>query len=765
MFLFKGLLALRPVALTIAMMFPIANLMAADAPDNPAEILELPTVEVIGTTPLPGIGTPVKDVPANVQVFTSKDFAKQKHTDVAEYLEQNPTSVTVNAAQGNPFQVDVNFRGFTASPLLGTPQGLSVFQDGVRINEPFGDAVNWDLIPQSAISSIQVIPGSNPVFGLNTLGGALSVYTKSGFQYPGAAIEALFGSFRRKQIGFELGGNNGKNFDYFLTGNFFDEKGWGDHNPSRVKQFFAKVGWQNDNTDFDVSLSVADNELEGMQSLPKSYIRENFKQAYTFPDINENKLTFLNAKASHFFTEEILLGGNVYFRKFENTNTSSNQSDEFDISLPIDDDDNFPALNDRSVIDQDSFGGSIQLTLDNKIGTRKNQLTVGASADLGKANFQQLEQAADWTADRSITPFPDAEFELETNADTKNAYYGLFFTDTFQLSDLWGLTLSGRYNRAQVKIVNKGDAIDDKLNGDHTFSRFNPAIGVNFNPSPKVTAYATYNEGMRAPTPMELTCADPEAPCKLPNSFLADPPLKKVVSKTIELGARGKIGEGSSWNAAIYRTDLKDDIQFISSNLTTATNLGYFQNVGDTRREGLELGGTTKFSNFTFSARYAYLKATYQSSFTVFSPFNSSADADGNIQVSSGNRIPGFPEHNIKLRLDYDWNETFSIGANVLYSAGVYARGDENNQDENGKIPGYAVFNLDGRYNFTKKFQIFARVNNLFDKRYANFGILGENLFPQSNGKVFTGGGNGETEQFQSLGSPRGIWIGARYEI
>ena len=157
---------------------------------NPAEVLELPTIEVIGTTPLPGIGTPVRDVPANVQIFTSKEFAKQKHTDISEYLEQNPTSVTVNAAQGNPFQVDVNFRGFTASPLLGTPQGLSVFQDGVRVNEPFGDTVNWDLIPQSAISSIQVIPGSNPTFGLNTLGGALSIYTKSGSQYPGAAIQA-----------------------------------------------------------------------------------------------------------------------------------------------------------------------------------------------------------------------------------------------------------------------------------------------------------------------------------------------------------------------------------------------------------------------------------------------------------------------------------------------------------------------------------------------------------------------------------------------
>lgn len=168
------------------------------AADNPAEALELPTLEVVGTTPLPGLGTSIRDVPANVQVYTSKELGRQRQTNIGEYLEQNPTCVTINSSQGNPFQADVNFRGFTASPILGTPQGLSVFQDGVRINEPFGDVVNWDLIPPSAISSLQLIPGSNPAFGLNTLGGALGIYTKSGSQYPGGALEAYAGSFGRK---------------------------------------------------------------------------------------------------------------------------------------------------------------------------------------------------------------------------------------------------------------------------------------------------------------------------------------------------------------------------------------------------------------------------------------------------------------------------------------------------------------------------------------------------------------------------------------
>ena len=157
-------------AVALAGLVAAAPLLAAD---NPAEALELPKVDVIGTTPLPGLGTPLRDVPANVQVYTSKELGKQRQGNLAEFLEHNPTSVTVNAAQGNPYQTDISFRGFTASPLVGVPQGLSVFQDGVRINAPFGDVVNWDQLPHSAIASIQLIPRSNPLFGLNTLGGAL----------------------------------------------------------------------------------------------------------------------------------------------------------------------------------------------------------------------------------------------------------------------------------------------------------------------------------------------------------------------------------------------------------------------------------------------------------------------------------------------------------------------------------------------------------------------------------------------------------------
>lgn len=721
------------------------------AAENPTEALEAPTIEVVGTSPLPGLGTPIGEVPANVQIYTGSEIGRQRQTNLGDYLEQNPTSVTTNSTQGNPLQSDVNFRGFTASPVLGTPQGLSVFQDGVRINEPFGDVVNWDLIPQSAISSIQLIPGSNPAFGLNTLGGALSLYTKSGSQYPGAAIEAQGGSFGRRGAEFEVGGKDG-NADYFVTGNALDDRGWAAHNPSSVRQFFGKEGWQDEKTDLDLTLTLADNTLEGTQSIPSSFFRRDIRQPYTWPDVNQNELGFLALKGSRFLSDSLILGGNAYYRKFKNSNFGSNVNSDFDpIANPL------QATNTRSVIDQDGYGLGVQLTWLGRLAGRDNQFTLGTSGDFGKAGFAQDQQNAAFTADRGTVGI--SGFTRLTDAQTRNAYYGVFFTDSLKLAPRWTLTASGRYNAARARIEDRSGTAP-ALNGDHRFSRFNSALGVNFNPNPRLTAYAAYNEGSRAPTPIELACADPNAPCKLPNDFVSDPALKMVLSKTAEGGLRGTFSKSGSWSATVYRTQLNDDIQFVASR--GGTNAGFFQNIGNTRRQGLELSLGNQWGSFSATARYSYVDATFQSPFAVSSPSNSSADAGGDIQVQPGSRIPGIPRQSLKLRLQYDFGEHASLGTNIIASGGVFARGDENNQDVHGQVPGYTVVNLDGRYAVAKGTEVFVRVANLFDRKYANFGVLAQNWFT-GPGNTFNGSAP-VREQFLGPGAPRGAWVGLRYQ-
>jgi iron complex outermembrane recepter protein len=738
----------------------LAMTVPASAADNSAEIFELPSVNVVGTAPLPGLGTPLRDVPANVQIFDNRLFARMRSLTLTQFLDLDANSVGAASGQGNAFQQSLNFRGFAASPLLGTPQGVSVFQDGVRINEAFGDVVNWDLLPRSAISTVQLIPGSVPAFGLNTLGGALAIYTKSGAQYPGLAAEASGGMFGRRALEFEYGAATG-HLSTFATGNLSDDDGWAQHNASRVRQFFGKVGWEDERSDLDVSLTLADNALHGAQTLPLSFL-DRPRESYTYPDLNQNRLAFIVAKGSRFVGDAQLIDANAYYRRFRNANLSSNVNDDFGA---VDPDTGAvqtnAATNDRATIDESSYGGALQWTMRTKLGGRANQWAIGGGANAATTHFGQASQPAAFTSDRGT--IGTGSYADTTVVALRNVNAGVYASDTLSLTDTWTLTASARYDIARVVIEDRSGH-DSALNGTNTFSRVNPAIGANFNPTPSFTAYASYSEGMRAPTPVELTCADPGAPCKLPNEFLADPPLAAVVSSTIEAGARGKWRVGT-WSAAIYRTDLRNDLAFIASG-SGASNAGYFQNVGRTRRQGIELGGSLRLEPVTIALRYNAIDARYRSTFDAASPDNSEADENGGIVVQAGKRIPGIPVQTAKLRLDWDVTPGLAIGASLVAAAGQYANGDENNADRSGRVPGYFVMHLDAQYVMTPRVTLFAKIDNLFDRRYANFGLLGSNVFTGPDRSFGPAVGIAPVnEQFRALGSPRGVFVGVRLTL
>ncbi|MEA3126294.1 MAG: iron complex outerrane recepter protein, partial [Caballeronia sp.] len=298
-----------PFALRVCFGSALAGLSATawaqDAASPPVaasepNLIQLAPIVVVGTTPLLGIGTPLEKVPANVQTIKGSAIDAQHRAVLTDYFEKNVGSVDINEAQGNPSQTDINYRGFTASPLLGTPQGLSVFLDGVRINEPFGDVVNWDLIPQAAINTIQLIPGSNPTFGLNTLGGAIAVTTKNGRSNPGGEAEISAGSWGRKTAQIEQGGVIGQNLDYYFTANTANDNGWADHNSSRLRQTFGKLRYTDADTTISLSMGGADNTLQGSQTIPRSFL-DNYKQAYTFPDQNQNQVGYLTLSGEHYF--------------------------------------------------------------------------------------------------------------------------------------------------------------------------------------------------------------------------------------------------------------------------------------------------------------------------------------------------------------------------------------------------------------------------------------------------------------------------------
>lgn len=730
---------LKPIVLAVAGVISIAgNVYAAN--------LNLDKVEVVGVTPLHSSGTPINDVPSNVQVVKGEALNNQQSLGIAEYMSNNMLGVNVNETQNNPFQQDVNFHGFSASPLLGTPQGLSVYQDGVRINEPFGDTVNWDLIPKNAIAGINLMPGSNPLFGLNTLGGALSIQTKSGDMFPGGSVQVYGGSFGRRALEAEYGGSTDNGVNFYVAANAFKEDGWRDASQTDVKQLFTKWGWKGEKTDFNVSLSLADNDMNGNGLTPVSFLKTFGRNSvYTQPDNTKNKLGFLTGQFNHWFSDNLSFNGVAYYRNVRTKTYNADINDEYDPGVDY----NQGVIN-RSSAKQDGYGISGQL---NWIFD-KNQLIVGTGYDRADVDFTQTSQLfSAFNASRGLGGNL-ADVSEDTSLKGKTQTWSVFATDTYKVTPTLALTASGRYNHTKVDNydnINPSDTGDGTLTSSNTFQRFNPAIGLTYSPVESLNFFAGYNEGSRAPSSIELGCSDPNHACALPNAMQGDPPLKQVVARTFEGGVRGRLGADVKWSVAAYTTENDNDIQYIAATQST----GYFSNVGQTRRSGIDMGVNGSSDKLRWMMGYSYVKATYESTFDVNS-------INGIVTVNSGNKIPGIPEHQFKLRGEYNVLPTWVVGASVVAFSSQYMRGNENNADADGKIAGYAVMNLDTRYTFGNTgWQAFAKVNNVFDTDYASGGLLGSNMFDAAG----TFDGVGVKDRFVAPGAPRAGWLGLRYEF
>ncbi len=738
--------------------------------------VKLSDIEVVGTTPLHGVGLPKDQVAANVQTATDEDIERVQALDISDFMNKTLGSVSLNQAQNNPFQPDLQFRGFTASPLVGNSQGLSVYVDGIRVNEPFGDAVNFELIPESAIASTNLIPGSNPLFGLNTLGGALSIKTKTGFTNPGHSLEAYTGSFGRDSGTIESGGSDG-NFAYFVTGSITKEDGWRDFSPSRVEQFFTNLSYADEDTTLDFGITAVDSDLNGNGASPIELVAADREAVFTHPDNTQNKLRMFTLNGTHWINDNTMLAANTYYRKSDRKSFNGDGSefsviggqigededgvdgvfdDEDEVldvsaaSLGFSDDDDV-ALNNTSKTEQDSYGFALQSTFLNNLFGRDNQLIVGLGYDHSDVDYSSQSELAQFTNTRGTSGTGFINPESVVRGDVETDTYSLFFTNTHSLTDRLAMTVGARYNWIEVDIsgYSKGGEKDLNESGNsHTFKRLNPSLGLTYKLTEDMTTYVSYNESNRAPTATELTCAEPESPCAYPNAFLADPPLDDVVARTIETGLRGQ-QELFNWYANVYYTELKDDLLFFSEDenqsddVSGRLGLGNFRNIDKTARAGVELGMAGQYEKLRWSANYGYVRATFEDNFSY--------SRDGDLyNVSKGDRLPSIPAHNLNVGLDYAFTQQFSAGLTASYHSSQYYRGDEANDDK--KIAGYRVVNLHSRYKVNEHLQFFAKVDNLFDSEYNTFGLYGEP--DEAPGLDY------EDEHFVGPNAPRAGWIG-----
>lgn len=733
-----------------------------------AEPLE--TVTVVGVAPLPVTDLSLDLVPANVQITSAEQLDRMQALDLTQYLNRTTGSVFINEAQSNPLQPDVQFRGFTASPLLGLPQGIAMYQDGVRINEAFGDTVNWALIPQFAIDTLTVSPGANPVFGMNALGGALSVQTKNGFTHPGARISVRGGAFSRTVAEALVGGKGGEQWGYFAGGSHFDEAGWREYSPSAVNEGFGNLRYRGAAGSVGLSLTRVSTDLIGNGPAPELLLEEDRDAVFTRPDQTQNELSMLNLNMDYRLAPGLQLNGVLYRRSSDIDTLNGDDTafeeceDEPDLLCEEDGEPVLDALGEeiassgeidsatlnRSSTRQRSHGTLWQLNSIHRLAGRTNHLALGASYDRSEVAFRSSTELGALDGTRAALPGGVFVGEAFTDLHTITRSYGMFLTDTLELSDTVGLTLAARYGSIDVAL---DDRLGTELQGRHRFSRLNPAVGMTWRRSKALQFYASLGEASRAPSPAELTCADEEDPCRLPNAFLSDPPLKQVISRTLEAGLRGST-EYLSWNAAAFRSINRDDIIFISAG--ALTNEGYFANVGRTRRQGLELNlSGTAGEQLAWSASYSMLDATFEESFNVASAHNPAA-IDDEIEVQPGDRLPGIPRHLVKLAVDYGISPQWQLGADWNYAAGQYLRGDEGNLTA--PLSGYAVLNLRATYAVSERVHLFALLDNALNEQYATFGVYGE--ADEVLGEEYE-----NSPRFVSPGAPRALWVGVKLGI
>ena len=683
-------------------------------------------------------------------IVTSTDLNRAGHADLLGGLARTVPGLSLSEAQSNPFQPNLVYRGFVASPLQGTAQGLAFYVDGGRFNQPFGDTVNFDLLPQAAIDTITILDAS-PVYGLNALGGAIVVATKTGRTAPGLAISWAGGRYGRAQGSVEAGWSDGPLSAYVALEENHDS-GWRRHSPSTLYNGLLDLGYDGDKAGIHLKLIGADSDLTGNGSAPVELLAADRRAVFTYPDNTRNKYGRVSLHPWVELSSTTRLEATLYYQQLRQRTVNGDAADVEAcdaaaaaglLCLENATGDDEPLLDAGGDVIPDTLGGEgygllnrsrtntraggalVQLVDKRSLFGGENQLTIGASYDRSHTRFDSATELGRLTEDRSVTGLgpiiaqPDGSITpVSLNANTR--YTGIFLADKLPLFGGLSAELGVRWNQAKVIL---DDRIGTVLDGNHRFSRVNPGAELDWEISPALSFRGGYAETNRAPTPAELACADADAPCSLTNFFVGDPPLKQVVAKTWELGASGKLHEGSwqiDWLLSGYRATNHDDIQFVASE---TRGRAFFQNIGQTRRQGVEASVTAVQGPWSIHAGYAFTDATFRTPLRLNSPDNPSADDQGQIAVGRGDRLPSVPRHRGLVSVDYT-GRGFSFGGDVQAQSGQYLVGDEANLQP--KTGGFTVVNLRGSVAVMGPVTLFAELSNVIDKHYATFGTFSE---------------------------------------
>ena len=711
-------------------------------------------------SPMSGSEIPLDKVPGAVGVVSAADVARNGSGQVQNVLQQQVPGIILSDTAGSGFRTDVSYRGFDASPIGGRSQALAIYMNGIRINESFGDTVNWDAIPANAINDIAVV-GSNPVFGLNAIGGAISVTMKDGFSYEGGEIDLMGGSFGRKQLAVQAGGNTG-GVGAYVAAEAIEEDGFRDFSAAEVKRMFADLAFKGSDGEIHVSFTGAKSIAGVVTAAPVELLAIDYGRTFTSPQDTEYEVMMPSISGRVQATETLSISGLAYYRRFKQNVLDGNLS-EVAACDALGPNAGFLCLNDNGVeervqaadgsfvgegdvagplgslerINQDakSFGFSTQAVEKSQLFSRPNQFLVGVSYDHGKVRYDTSSEIGTIgdkfviTGSGIIVNAPDDL--LPRDLTSENDYYGVYLSNTLDVTDALSVTVGGRYNHATIKLQDLTGNFPE-LNTTNKYDRFNPMAGVTYKVVPGLSVYGGYSEANRAPTAAELGCAEPENPCLIESFLTDDPPLKQVVSKSWEAGVRGEStswdNQKFTWSLGYFRTLNVDDILNVAA---TTTGRGYFLNAGDTLRQGFEASAGYRNDRLSLYGSYAFIDATFETDLVLSAPNTPGAPDCPDLKpgeqatcnfVSSGDHLPGIPRHRIKAGFEYWLTPQWKFGSDLVAASDQFFFGDEANN--NAKLAGYTRVDLHTSYDFNEHVQIYGLVKNLFDKKYGLYGTF-----------------------------------------
>ena len=311
------------------------------APVAPAAPAAPVTAQVPGTggiddgsvlmSPVEGSAIPIGKYPGAVGRSSAADIERAGTTYVPDIIQQTVPGAILQDLQGNGFQQNLQYRGFDSSPLNGVPQGLAVYQNGVRINESFGDIVNWDFLPNSAIEGITIV-GANPVFGLNALGGAVTVLMRDGFSFQGTEIDVRGGSFGRVQGELATGQQSGTWATFFSVEGIRDD-GWRQFSPATIRRGYADIGAKDEKTEVHLNFSAADNFVGATTAAPVQLLDLNWSNSFTSPQVTTNRMTMVSLNGQVKATPTLTFSGVSYYRWFQQVHADANLADAFACTL------------------------------------------------------------------------------------------------------------------------------------------------------------------------------------------------------------------------------------------------------------------------------------------------------------------------------------------------------------------------------------------------------------------------------------------------